>query len=262
MDRDIRGQMVFLGTGTSHGVPVIGCSCPTCTSDNPKNQRTRCSVVLGLDEGNLLIDTTPELRVQLLREGIGRIHAVLYTHAHADHLFGLDDLRIFPSYLGHEVPIYCEEEVERHIRTSFAYAFDPVAQNYQAGGVPRLVFRRITTEPFTVLSTPITPIRLLHGRYDVLGYRFNGIAYCTDVKEIPPESMKRLEGLDVLILDCLRREPHITHFNLDEAVAVARQLAPKRTIFTHMCHKLEHEAVNRELPPGMELAYDGMRVPL
>jgi phosphoribosyl 1,2-cyclic phosphate phosphodiesterase len=260
--RDITGKLVFLGTGTSHGVPVIGCPCPTCHSDNPKNRRTRCSVILGLPDGNLLIDTTPELRVQLLREQIGLVHAVLYTHEHADHLFGLDDLRIFPSYLGHEVPIHCEPPVERRIRVAFDYAFDPVSQNYPAGGVPRLVFRPIVMEPFTVLSTQVVPIRLMHGRYPVLGYRVGGVAYCTDVKHIPPESMELLRGLDVLILDCLRRESHITHFSLDEAVAVARQLAPKRTIFTHMCHRLEHEAVNRELPEGMELAYDGMTVPL
>jgi phosphoribosyl 1,2-cyclic phosphate phosphodiesterase len=260
--RDITGKLLFLGTGTSHGVPVIGCDCPTCLSDNPKNKRTRCSVVLGLPEGNLLIDTTPELRVQLLRERIGRIHAVAYTHEHADHLFGLDDLRIFPNYLDHEVPIYCEATVERRIRKAFDYAFDPAVQNYPAGGVPQLEFRPITTEPFSTLGARVTPIRLLHGRYPILGYRTGNVAYCTDVKHIPPESMKFLEGLDVLILGCLRRESHITHFSLDEAVAVARRLAPKRTIFTHMCHRLEHEAINRELPPGMELAYDGMVVPL
>ncbi|MCX7425199.1 MAG: MBL fold metallo-hydrolase [Planctomycetia bacterium] len=261
-DEKITGKLVFLGTGTSHGVPVIGCGCPTCLSDNPKNNRTRCSVVLGLPEGNLLIDTTPELRVQLLRERIGAIHAVLYTHEHADHLFGLDDLRIFPEHLGHEIPIYCEESVERRIRTTFDYAFDPAIREYPAGGVPRLVFRRIATEPFSVLAKPVVPIRLRHGPWSILGYRFDRIAYCTDVKHIPPESMTLLEGLDVLILGCLRREPHATHLSLDEAVAVARRLAPRRTIFTHMCHRLEHEAVSRELPPGMELGYDGMTIPL
>ena len=140
LDEKITGKLVFLGTGTSHGVPVIGCGCATCLSDNPKNHRTRCSVVLGLPEGNLLIDTTPELRVQLLRERIGVIHAVLYTHEHADHLFGLDDLRIFPEYLGHDIPVYCEEPVERRIRTAFDYAFDPAIREYPAGGVPRLAF--------------------------------------------------------------------------------------------------------------------------
>ena len=262
VNEEITGKLVFLGTGTSHGVPVIGCGCPTCVSENPKNKRTRSSVVLGLPEGNLLIDTTPELRVQLNRERIGLIHAVLYTHEHADHLFGLDDLRIFPRYLGHEVPIYCEEHIEQKIRTAFDYAFDPIVRNYPAGGVPRLVFQRITTEPFSVLSTPVIPIRLMHGRLGVLGYRFDGIAYCTDVKHIPPESMALLEGLDVLILDCLRRKPHVTHLNVEEALEVVSRLTPKRTVFTHLCHHLEHESLSRELPPGVELAYDGMTISL
>jgi len=259
---ELSGQLIFLGTGTSHGVPMIGCGCPTCTSSNPKNWRTRCSVALGLPGGNLLIDTTPELRLQLLREQIGLIHAVLYTHAHADHLFGLDDLRIFPRYLGDSMPIYCEQEVEATIRQVFSYAFDEVARNYPAGGVPQLVFRRIRAEPFEALGVKVVPIRLTHGRCRVLGYRFGDIAYCTDTKEIPPESMSLLEGLDVLILDCLRHEPHVTHLSLNEAVELARRLAPRRTLFTHICHRLEHEATNRELPPGMELAYDGMRIPL
>lgn len=217
---------------------------------------------MGLPEGNLLIDTPPELRIQLLREGIGLVHAVAYTHAHADHLFGLDDLRIFPRYLGHAMPIHCEPEVERAIRRSFAYAFDPAVQSFPAGGVPKLVFRWIGTQPFDVLGATVTPIRLLHGPMPILGYRVGNVAYCTDVKEIPTESVDRLQGLDVLISDGLRREPHVTHLSLGEAVEIARQLAPKRTLFTHMAHRLEHEATNRTLPPGMELAYDGLTIPL
>ena len=259
---DISGQLVFLGTGTSHGVPLIGCGCATCTSGNPKNRRTRGAVALGLPEGNLLIDSPPELRIQLIRERIGLIHAVLYTHAHADHLFGLDDLRIFPRYLGHELPVYCEQDVEAHIRQAFAYAFDPATQGIPAGGLPKLMFRRITTEPFGVLGAGVVPVRLGHGRFRVLGFRVGGVAYCTDTKEIPPESMSRLRDLDVLILDCLRREPHVTHLSLGEALEVARRLAPKRTLLTHLCHRLEHEAITRELPPGVELAYDGLRIPL
>ncbi|MGO8749191.1 MAG: MBL fold metallo-hydrolase [Thermoguttaceae bacterium] len=259
---DFAGRLIFLGTGTSHGVPVIGCGCPTCSSQNARNQRTRCAVALGLRGGNLLIDTPPELRVQLLREHVGLIHAVLYTHAHADHLMGLDDLRIFPSYLGHEVPIYCEHEVEEVIRRAFQYVFDSAAGNYPPGAVPRLAFRRVTTEPFEVLGTRVIPIRQIHGRSQVLGYRFGDVAYCTDVKEFPPESADRLQGLDVLILDALRREPHPTHLNLDEALEIIHRLRPKRTLLTHIAHRLEHEATNQSLPPGVELAYDGLRIPL
>lgn len=219
-------------------------------------------MVLGLSQGNLLIDTPPELRLQLVRERIGLVHAVLYTHAHADHLFGLDDLRIFPRYLGHELPVFCEKRVEATIRRLFSYAFDPATQAFPAGGVPKLAFRSVATEPFEALGVRVVPVRLEHGRCRVLGFRFGDVAYCTDVKRIPPKSMSLLEDLDVLILDCLRPEPHVTHLSLPEAVAVARQLSPKRTLLTHVSHKLEHEATNRELPPGIDLAYDGLRIPL
>lgn len=260
VSRDIRGKLVFLGTGTSHGVPVIGCACPVCTSGDPKNQRTRCSVVLGLPEGNLLIDTPPELRVQLLRERIGLIHAVLYTHAHADHLFGLDDLRIFANYLGRDLPIFCRPRVEQRIRKAFDYAFDPVTREYPAGGVPRLTFHPIEDGMVSILGRHVVAIPLKHGRFDVLGFRIGNLAYCTDTNGIPPASEALLEGLDVLVLDCLRRRPHATHFSLDEAIATAQRLAPRRTLFTHMCHDLDHQAVNAALPPGMELAYDGMQI--
>jgi phosphoribosyl 1,2-cyclic phosphate phosphodiesterase len=258
---DVRGQLVFLGTGTSIGVPVIGCGCATCTSANPRNKRLRCALVLGLAEGNLLIDTPPDLRTQLLREGLGLIHATLFTHDHADHVFGLDDLRLFPYYLGHPMPIYCEEAVETRIRKSFDYAFVEEARNY-GGGVPQIEFRRITTEPFEILSFPITPMRLFHGKFRVLGFRFGNIAYCTDTNEIPPESWPLLAGLDVLVLDALRHKNHPTHFSLDEAVETAHRVGAKRTLFTHMSHDLEHEATNAALPAGMELAYDGLRIPL
>ena len=262
ISRDIAGQLVFLGTGTSHGIPMIGCGCPTCTSSNSKNQRTRCSLLLGLPQGNLLVDTPPDLRTQLLRERIGLVHAVLYTHEHADHLFGLDDLRIFARYLGRDLPVYCDRSVEARIRTTFDYAFDPATREYPAGGVPRLAFRPVTGEPLELLGAQVMPIPLRHGRYHVWGYRFGNVAYCTDTNGIPPQSERLLEDLDVLILDCLRRRPHATHFALEEAVETARRLAPKRTLFTHVCHDLEHEATNAALPPGMELACDGMRIPL
>lgn len=254
------GELIFLGTGTSVGVPAIGCACSTCTSENPKNYRTRCSIALGLPEGNLLVDTTPDMRYQLLREGIGVIHSVLYTHEHADHLFGLDDVRLFPFYLGHPLPLYCEEHVERRIRHSFDYAFS--GRPIHTGGVPEVEFRTVTTEPFEILGAPCTPIRLQHGRFDVLGFRFGNVAYCTDTNVLPEESLERLQGLDVLVLDALRDRPHPTHLSLEEAIATAEKLQAKQTYFTHMCHELEHEATNARLPDGMELAYDGLRIPL
>jgi phosphoribosyl 1,2-cyclic phosphate phosphodiesterase len=258
---DIRGQLIFLGTGTSVGVPCIGCGCPTCMSENPKNKRTRCALLVGLPEGNLLIDTPPDLRTQMLRENVGVAHAVLYTHDHADHVFGLDDLRLFPHYLGHPLPVYCEDFVEARIRKSFDYAFAEDNHGY-AGGVPQIEIRRITTEPFDLLGQRVIPIRLTHGKFRVLGFRIGNIAYCTDTNGIPPESMALLDELDVLILDTLRPWPHVSHFSLSQAVEVAKQLKPKRTLFTHMAHELEHETTNASLPAGMELSYDGLRLPL
>jgi len=254
--------MILLGTGTSVGVPMVGCGCEVCNSTDPHNQRTRCSVILGLPEGNLLIDTSPDLREQLLREKIGVVHSVLFTHEHADHIFGLDDLRIMQFYLGGPVPLYCEPKVEARIRKSFDYAFDDVAKTHP-GAAPQLTFRRIGLEPFNLLGAHIIPLRIQHGkRFEVLGFRFGDIAYCTDASSIPAESMERLTGLDVLILDALRPRGHATHFSLEQAVEIAQQLKPNQTYFTHMSHELEHAATNASLPPGMALGYDGLRIPL
>ena len=259
---DIPGQLIILGTGTSVGVPTIGCGCSVCRSNDPHNRRTRCSAVLGLPQGNLLIDTPPDLRFQLLREGIGLVHAVVYTHEHADHVFGLDDIRVVQFYLGQPVPLYCEALVEERIRQCFSYAFSD-AEPTHAGAVPQLEFHRIGLAPFGLLGARLTPIRLKHGpRFDVLGFRVGNVAYCTDTNAIPPESWPLLEGLDVLILDALRKRPHATHFSLEEAVEVARKVRPRRTLLTHISHELDHAETNASLPAGVELAFDGQRVPL
>lgn len=259
---DIRHQWVVLGTGTSVGVPSIGCPCAVCQSEDPHDRRTRCAVAVGLPNGILLIDTPPDLRFQLLRERIGIVHAVLFTHDHADHLFGLDDLRLFPFYLGHPVPIYCEPTVEQRIRRVYDYAFTDQEPTHP-GSVPQLAFQTIGEAPFSLLGSTVVPIRLRHGpRFDVLGFRIGGIAYCTDTNEIPPESWPRLQDLDVLILDALRRHSHPTHFSLEEAIAVARRVGAKQTYFTHISHDLPHAQTNRDLPKGMELAYDGLRLPM
>lgn len=259
---DFKGEMILLGTGTSVGVPSIGCGCDVCLSTNPRNKRTRCSIILGLPEGNLLVDTSPDLRFQLLREGIGIVHAVAYTHEHADHIFGLDDLRLFQFYLDHPLPLYCEPVVEKRLRHSFDYAFSDREQTH-VGAIPQLIFRQISTDPFEVLGARVQPIRLLHGpRFEVLGFRIGNVAYCTDTNQIPDESLALLEGLDVLILDALRHRPHITHFSLEEAVAIATRLQPKQTFFTHISHDLDHDATNASLPGNMQLAYDGQRIAL
>jgi phosphoribosyl 1,2-cyclic phosphate phosphodiesterase len=249
----------FLGTGTSVGVPMLGCTCEVCTSTNPRNHRYRCAVLIGTPDGNLLIDTPPELRLQLLRERVGLVHALLYTHYHADHLFGLDDIRPFPRYLGRPLPVYCTDEVERKIREAFSYAFEPGAERFPLGALPKMEFRRITPEPFSVLGQRVIPVPLLHAGFNVFGFRIGQVAYCTDVNRIPETSWPLLEGLDVLVLDALRPRPHPGHFGLDEALAVIAQLKPSRAYLTHMGHELEHEATNRKLPPGVELAHDGLK---
>lgn len=210
----------------------------------------------------MLIDTPPDLRTQLLREQIGIVHSVLYTHEHADHVFGLDDLRLMQFYLEGPVPLYCEPQVEARIRRSFDYAFQS-RSDLHPGAVPQLELHTIGLEPFEVLGTPIIPVRLQHGpRFEVLGFRIGNVAYCTDTNEIPAESRDKLQDLDVLILDCLRREPHTTHFGLAEALAVIADLAPKRALLTHISHELDHDQISAELPAGVELAYDGLSVAL
>lgn len=259
---DIRGQLILLGTGTSVGVPSIGCGCDVCQSADPRNRRLRCAAIAGLPGGNLLIDTPPDLRTQLLRERIGIVHATLFTHEHADHIFGLDDLRLFQFYLHQPLPLYCEELVERRIRQSFDYAFQGLPETHE-GATPKLAFERIGTDPFEVLGARVQPIRLGHGpRFQVLGFRIGDVAYCTDTNYLPPESWELLTGLDTLVLDALRERPHPTHFHLDEAIATARRIGARQTYFTHISHELDHETTNRRLPPNIQLAYDGLRIPL
>ncbi len=210
----------------------------------------------------MLIDTPPDLRQQLLREKLGVVHAVLFTHEHADHIFGLDDLRLSQFYLGHPVPLFCEPRVDQRLRHSFDYAFSNREQTH-VGAIPQLDVNLIGVEPFETLGQRVIPIRLKHGpRFDVLGFRFGNVAYCTDTNEIPAESMELLTGLDVLVLDSLRPTPHVTHFCLEESVAIAQKLKPKMTYFTHCSCFLDYEATNRLLPENIELAYDGLSIPL
>lgn len=254
-------RLIFLGTGTSTGVPMIGCECSVCTSSDPRNHRTRPSVLLSLPGGNLLIDTTPEMRLQLLRERIRHVHAIAFTHHHADHLFGLDDARLFPRWIGGPVPVYCEQSTEECIRRVFHYAFHEGNDKLPAGFVPKMRFVRL--EPgvaFEAAGDRVLPIRLEHGPFSVLGFRVGGLAYCTDVSRIPEASRAMLQGLDVLVLDALRYEPHPTHFSLREALEVAASLKPRRTFLTHLSHTFDHGPTQAELPENVWLAYDGLGV--
>jgi phosphoribosyl 1,2-cyclic phosphate phosphodiesterase len=254
-------ELILLGTGTSHGVPIIGCHCAVCTSTDPRNNRTRTGVAVQTGAATFLIDTPPELRIQLLRERIDVAHAVVYTHSHADHLFGLDDLRLFGYRLKQAIPLYCEEIVEKQIRAAYSYAFAPHDPDLHYGAIPQLELRRIGLEPFELLGVQVIPIRLIHGKLPVLGFRVGNVAFCTDVSFIPDESWPRLEGLDVLVIDALRDEPHATHFGIPQALAAIERVKPRRAYLTHVSHNLEYSETNARLPKGVELAYDGLRIP-
>jgi phosphoribosyl 1,2-cyclic phosphate phosphodiesterase len=240
---------------------MIGCHCEVCESTDPRNKRTRSGAVIMAPQGNILIDTSPELRIQLIREKIDLIHACVYTHSHADHIFGLDDLRLFGYYLNKSVTLYCEEIVEHQIRRAFGYAFDALA-NIHPGSIPMLELMRLGLEPIEILGVLVTPIRLMHGKLPILGFRIFDLAFLTDVSEIPEESWPLLHGLDTLVIGALREKPHPTHMSIEQALHVVDRVKPRQTYFTHTSHSLDYHATNAMLPPGVTLAYDGLRIPI
>jgi phosphoribosyl 1,2-cyclic phosphate phosphodiesterase len=247
-------RVTVLGSGTSTGVPVIGCRCSVCTSTDPRNRRLRPGLRLELEGGVALVDAPTDLRQQALRFGLDRVDAVVFTHAHADHVFGLDDLRIFNFRQRVAIPCYGSAATLAALRRMFAYAFE---DGQEGGGKPRLELVEVSG-PFRLLGREVVPVPVLHGDLPVLGYRLGGFAYVTDCNFIPESSMQLLSGLEVLILDALRYRPHSTHFSVAEAIAVARRLGARRTYFTHMTHEVDHSAPAAELPPGVEFGYDGL----
>lgn len=250
--------MTFLGTGTSHGVPMIGCTCVVCRSDDPRDNRLRPSILIdGGDDAQVLVDTTPDLRQQCLRHGITHLDAVVYTHAHADHVLGFDELRRFNVLAGRAMPVYGTSDTLGALRRTFSYAFDPGAP--RGGGVPDADLR-VIDGPFSIGALRFEPLTVYHGKTPVTAFRIGRFAYLTDCNAVPDETLARLQGLDVLVLDALRRRPHPTHFSLAEAVGVATGIGAQRTFFTHMCHDLGHAATCETLPDGMALAYDGLRI--
>jgi phosphoribosyl 1,2-cyclic phosphate phosphodiesterase len=247
-------KVTILGSGTSHGVPMIGCDCPVCTSPDPHDKRTRSSILIETNGHSFLVDTTPELRVQCLACNVRQVNAVLYTHGHADHVTGLDDLRRFNHLLGGPLTCHADARTLGILERMFPYAFDN--QTHYVSAKPHLVLSPVEG-PLDLWGTRIIPIPLFHGSLPILGYRVGRFAYCTDVSLIPDESFELLRGLEVLVLDALRRRPHPTHFNLEQAVKAAARISADQTYFTHIAHELPHEATNAELPRGMALAYDG-----
>lgn len=249
-------RLLFLGTGTSHGVPMIGCDCAVCRSPDPRNRRARSSVLLSLGEHRVLVDATAELRAQALAFGLRRVDAVLLTHAHADHVSGLDDLRTFNLWLGRSIPIYCSPATGTAIRRQFDYIFD--GRVYP--GKPNLELHEVEA-PFDLFGRPVVPLLVPHGEhFNVTAFRIGGLGYVTDASAVPPAARAGLRDLDVLVLNALRYRPHPAHLSLDEAVAVVEELRPRRAYFTHIAHDLDHATVNRALPPAIRLAHDGLEL--
>ena len=251
-------QITFLGTGTSHGVPMIGCQCATCRSNDPRDQRTRPSVFIETDDGGaILIDAGPDLRAQALAHDITRVDAIVFTHGHADHILGLDEVRRYNHIMRRPMACFADAQTIDDIRRMFDYVFNPDAP--KGGGLPQLELFRVTG-PFCVGRQEIVPVPVLHGHRPILGLRFGRFAYLTDCSAIPASSWPLLEDLDVVVLDALRESPHPTHFSIGEAMDAARRIGAGRTFFTHMCHDLPHAATCAKLPDGFALAYDGLQL--
>ena len=252
-------QLLFLGTGTSAGVPMIGCHCEVCSSTDPHDHRTRPSVVILYGPTRVLVDTSPELRLQCVANGIDMIDAVVYTHAHADHVMGLDDVRRFNALRSGPLDVWADERTFTALDRCFGYAFVEPSPEMKVFR-PHLE-KRLITGPFEIGGVTWQPIPLLHGGAPILGFRIGKLAYCTDVNEIPEATFDLLRDLDVLVLDALQWKTHFTHFSVDEAIAAAKRIGAKQTLFTHIAHGMGfHEATNQKLPSGMRLAFDGERI--
>jgi phosphoribosyl 1,2-cyclic phosphate phosphodiesterase len=265
-DSEVGLRVTLLGTGTSHGVPAIGCDCAVCHSTDPRDRRTRTSILIQISDSgpksafasavrNILVDTSTDLRAQALAHDVRRVDAILFTHSHADHVLGLDDVRRYNALQRGAIPCYGDEPTLANLERMFAYIFKPPA--VLAGGLPQISPFRIAGV-FTLGGVPIVPVPLMHGPRPILGFRVGAFAYLTDCNRIPDESWPLLDGVRTLVLDALRDRPHPTHFSLDQALDVVARLAPERSYFTHIAHDLPHAATCARLPPGVELAYDGL----
>lgn len=252
-------NITFLGTGTSQGVPVIGCSCEVCKSLDYRDKRLRTSLHIGIEDKSIVIDTGPDFRAQMLRESVSHLDAVVYTHEHKDHTAGLDDIRPFNFKHQVDIPIYGSHQVINQIKAEFSYIF--VDKKYP--GIPRVLVNEIENRPFEVAGVPFIPIRVMHHKLPVFGYRIQDFTYITDANHIPAEELKKMEGSKVLVLNALQTKPHISHFTLQEALDLVTYLQPEQAYFTHISHRIGlHGKVEDTLPPNVSLAYDGLKVTL
>lgn len=250
-------KITVLGSGTSTGVPTIGCHCDVCTSHDPRDKRLRPSILVSYSGRHVLIDTTPDFRTQALRTGFERLDAILFTHEHADHIMGLDDVRPFNFRQGGRIPIFAAERTMGAIHRAFRYVFDGEEKKT---AVPQLESHTLNGAPVDLFGLQFTPIPVLHGKATIQGFRFGKAAYLTDHSEIPEASLEQLRGLDVLFLDALRYKPHPTHSTVDRSVAIGEAVGAKRVFFTHICHDLAHARTEERLPAHIRLAYDGLQI--
>ena len=252
----MKAVLTVLGSGTSMGVPTIGCTCAVCRSADPRDRRTRPSILLEYGGKFVLIDTTPDFREQAIREQIRQIDAVIYTHTHADHILGIDDLRPLSFHREGGIPLYARPEAADFLRNMFRYIFDP---DYKFGGIAKLSLQPINGS-VELYGARFEPVKVIHGDAEINGYRFGSAAYLTDFSDIPGESFDQLHDLDILFLDALRHKPHPTHSTVENSLRIVERVKPKRAFFTHICHDLPHEATNARLPENVRLSHDGMKL--
>lgn len=250
-------KITFLGTGTSQGVPLIACQCPVCKSTNAKDKRLRSSILIQHNDLNIVIDSGPDFRQQMLREDLRHLDAIIYTHEHKDHTAGLDDIRGFNFAMERPIDLFLSESVERGLRQEFAYVF----AEHRYPGIPEVNLNRITNAPFLVSGLQFTPIEIMHLKLPIFGFRIGDFTYITDMKSITAEEKEKVKGSKVLVVNALRREEHVSHITFDQAIAFAEEIKPEKAYFTHISHQLGlHDEVMQELPPYIELAYDGLKI--
>jgi phosphoribosyl 1,2-cyclic phosphate phosphodiesterase len=252
-------KITFLGTGTSQGVPLIACKCPVCTSNDPRDKRLRTSVLVETDTTTFVIDTGPDFRQQMLREKVTKMDAVIFTHEHKDHIAGLDDIRAFNFILKKRIPVYAEMRVQEAIRREFAYIF----ADYKYPGIPEIDFHSIENVPFSIQGISVMPIRVMHFNLPVYGFRFSDFVYITDANAISEEEKEKIRGCKIMVINALRRQTHVSHFNLEQALELITELKPEKAYLTHISHQLgKHSDLEKELPENVFQAYDGLKLEL